>query len=235
MTQVIIGREVFLAGYRLTSQLRSHAESFSTAELDATVYSDDATMINEPGLKGYGISGEGFWDATGIDVPIEDRIRTRNVVHTLCLADGSVGSRAASLQAMIGEYEIGGSMGELFSVSYALGNMGSPLRGQILHNASATGNVTGTAVQVGAVTATQSVYAAFHVFSGTGELVVKVQSASDEAFTSPNDRITFATVLTGTAQASEWSTAAGAITDTWWRVTATNPNTRDFAAVIGIH
>lgn len=232
----IIGREVFLAGYRLTQQLRANAEAFTTAELDSTVYSDDATVIHEPGLKGYGISGQGFWNAANIDVPIQDRVRTRNVIHTLCLEDGTIGTRAASLQAMIGEYEFGGEVGGLMTVRYALGNMGRPMRGVVLYNGSATGNIAGsTAVNLGAVGATETLYAALHVFSGSGGFTVNVQSDSVQGFSgTPEVQITFAQVLTGTARSSEWATAAGAVTDTWWRITATNPNTRDFAVIIGI-
>jgi hypothetical protein len=41
-------------------------------------------------------------------------------------------------------------------------------------------------------------------------------------------------VGTGTPVASEWATYAGPQTDTWWRVVATNPNTRNFTVAAGI-
>jgi hypothetical protein len=88
----------------------------------------------------------------------------------------------------------------------------------LLRVGAITGTVNGTAYELGAVAATEKVYASLHVTSVTAltSMIIKVQSASDEAFTSPNDRITFTTV---TGLTSQFATpVSGAITDTWWRV-----------------
>lgn len=234
--KTILDREVWLGGWDLTGQTRSNQEAMETAFLDATVYGGD-TEIGEPGRKGYGFSGEGFWAGgdDAIDDVLFDQQRTRNMVVSFALDDGSVGSVARTVKAMIAEYQFGASHGDLVPVTYGFAAMDRPLRGFILHNAAASGDVTGTAVQLGAVGAAQFVYGALHVFSGSGNFTAKIQSASDQAFTSPNDRITFTQVGTGTARSYEWGTpAAGAITDTWWRVVATNPATRDFAVVAAI-
>lgn len=228
---IIAQQEVFFGAYRLTQQVNQIGEALTIAELNATTLGGD-TMIHEPGLKGYGLSGEGFWSATE-DADLHAKQRTRNVPVTLCLTDGDAGTRARSVLGMIASHQIGaGEVGELLPFSYEIGAMAAPVSGYVLHNGSATGNVTGTAFNLGAPSS-QSVYGVLHVFSGSGAFDVTIQSATDEAFTTPNDRIEFSTVLTGTAQSFEWATPIST-GDAWWRVVATNPATRDFAVVVAI-
>jgi hypothetical protein len=230
--QIISGQHVLFGGYRITCQTNAIGESMQTAVLDATTLCSGGTEINEPGLKGYGQSVEGFWDAPS-DAYLFDRQRERNVVSTLCLTDGSVGSPCRTVRAMVSEHAIGDAeVGSLLPFSYTLGSMDSPQMGVILHNGSAAGNVTGTAVQAGQATGT--IYGALHVFSGTGSFVVTIQSASTSGFGSPTTRITFATVATGVPTTYEWAVASVTTTNEWWRVTATNPNTRDFAVALAL-
>ena len=230
-TQIVSLQEVLFGSYRLTQQVNQVAESMTIAELDATALGAD-TKVHEPGLKGYGVSGEGYWAATE-DAGLFGYHRSRNVPVTFALTTGVAGTRARSVKAMVASHDIiEGSKGDLASFAYQLGAMGGPVDGTILHNAEATGAVTGTAFNLGAPSS-QSVYGVLHVFGGSGDLDVKIQSATDEAFTTPNDRITFATVGTATAASYEWATPI-AVGDAWWRITATNPSTRDFAVVVAI-
>lgn len=232
--QLIAEQEIFFGGYRFTSQANALAESLSIAALDASVLGND-TMIHEPGLKGYGSSLEGFYN------PAEDLAafgyhRTRNVPITFALTDGSVGSPMRTVLAMIADHSIiEGARGELAKLALAFAAMDAPVLGKVLHNAEASGNVTGTAVDVtgAAPQAGQSIYAALHVFSGSGDLDVIVESDDNSGMTSPTTRFTFAQVGTATAQAYEW---AAPITtgERYWRVSATNPATRDFAVVLAI-
>jgi hypothetical protein len=226
---VISQQQVLFGGYRLTGQTNALGEAMTTAVLDGTTLGSD-TILNEPGLKGYGQSFEGFWAPTE-DAGIYGYQRTRNVPSTICLTDGAGGSPCRMVLGMVGGYEVGeASVGELLPFSYSLGAMSGPQRGAILHNGSATGNVTGTAYNLGAPSAT--VYGVLHVFSGTGSFTVNIQSATAEGFGTPNTRITFTTVATGTPRTYQWATASAG--DAWWRITATNPNTRDFAVGVAI-
>lgn len=229
--QLTAEQQVLFGGYRLTGQVNTLGEAMTTAELDATVLGN-LTEIKEPGLKGYGQGFEGFWSPTE-DGGLIGLQRTRNVPSTLALTTGAAGTRCRMVQAMIAEHEIGeASQGELLPFSYALGSMDAPRHGTLLHNAEATGNVTGTAFNLGAPSGT--IRAALHVFSGSGALDVLVQSATDEAFTTPNTRITFTTVPTGTALTYEWAINVAPGTDPWWRISATNPATRDFAVALHV-
>lgn len=90
------------------------------------------------------------------------------------------------------------------------------------HSSGVTAPVNGTAVQVGAVTAAQSLVTVLGCLDfpaqTTGTFDAKLQSATDSAFTTPNDRHTFTQITTA---AYELATVAGAITDTWWRLSIT--------------
>jgi hypothetical protein len=107
------------------------------------------------------------------------------------------------------------------------GFVGAPL-------AARTTTVTGTGVNLSGPSASQSLHAMLHVTATTGtNLVVKVQSDDNSGFTSPTDRITFATMsATGWQQLS----VTGALTtETWWRVTATiGTGSFTFATYMGI-
>jgi len=100
---------------------------------------------------------------------------------------------------------------------------GPAVRGTVLHppSTSRTSTGDGTGAQIGAVSATQTLYAALHVTSASGSsptLDVVIESDDNAGFTSPTTRITFAQAGT---QSWQWSSVAGAITDDYWRITYT--------------
>ena len=233
---VIESREVWLGEYRLSDQTTSNAEAWEVAELDGRAYGD-SFMVKEPGLKGGGIAGTGLWrgGANRIDDAIFGKQRVSGLPLALALTDGSVGSPARFFRSMVTQYTISGDHGERTEIDYASAISDRPLRGTILRNSSSSGNVTGTVIRLGAVAAGQRVYAALHVFSGSGNLDVALRSDNTQGFGSPTLRIGFSRVASATPRASEWGTpVGGVIADQWWRVTATNPGTRDFAVVVAI-
>lgn len=236
---VLRDAKILIAGHDFSGQMNAVALEYSADMLDETAFGA-TTRINKGGLKSVVGSAAGHWDSastTAVDPVLFARIGTADVPVVISPDGGQASEVAYLLRAIHAEYSVGGAVGELLPFSVSMeGSGGQPLiRGTMMHNASATGNVTGTAYQLGAVSATQFLYAALHVFSGSGAFTVLVQSSADQAFTTPNTRITFATVATGTAVASEWATrVAGSITDTWWRISATNPATRNFAVAVGI-
>lgn len=235
-TQVISGAKLFVAGYNFSGQTNSLGMSHGVEELDATTIEDD-TRIREGGLFTFGMSHEGFWagGADQIDDVLFSKIGLSDEIMTMCPVDGTEGSVAYSGLLNLASYNPGGQVGELFAFNVEGEASGLPIRGTIVHNGEESGNHIGTAFNLGAVASGQSVYAALHVFSGSGDLDVKVASDAVQAFTtSPEDQITFTQVGTATARASERKVAAGPITDTWWRMEATNPATRNWAVVVAI-
>lgn len=237
--QALIDARIYIDGHDLSAQANAVALEYAADMKDATTFGQ-TTRIHTAGLKSVVASVAGHWDSsatTAVDPALFARLGTEDVPVVIAPAYSAAGDIAFLFRAVHAEYSLDGQVGELFPFTANLeGTGGQPLvRGLFLHNGSATGNVTGTAIQLGSLSATQYLYAALHVMSGTGALIVKIQSAPASNFASPTDRFTFATVATGTPVASEWAArVAGAITDTWWRVSVTNPNTRNFTVVAGI-
>lgn len=177
----------------------------------------------------------------GVDDTLWPTLGVAGTVKSICTnsADGSV---AYLLQSIPLSYTpVSGAVGEL-----AMGNIsgssstGPVVRGQLLHpsNASRTATSTGTGQQLGAVSATQRMYAALHVISASGTLptlAVVLQSDDNAGFTTPTSRITFSTA---TGRTSQMSSVAGAITDTYWRVSytvgGTGSPTFAFAVTAGV-
>lgn len=236
-SQVLTDVKAFIAGYDLSGQMNAVALEYGADMKDATTFGND-TRINSGGIKSVVANLQGLWDASTTSAP--DPV----AFNALGLSDqpviiapaGTVGGTALLFRAIESEYTPGAEVGELLGFSVAMeGAGGQPMvRGALLAIGSATGNTTGAAVQVGAVSASQFLYAALEVMSGTGAFTAVVQSDDNPGFSSPTTRITFSVVATGTPVASEWARLAGPITDTYWRVTTTNPNTRNFTVAVGI-
>ena len=98
---------------------------------------------------------------------------------------------------------------------------------------SSTGTSTGS--QLGATSATESLYSVLHVFATTGSptLDVVIQSDDNSGFSSATTRITH---TQATAATSEFLSDPGAVTDDYWRASWTfgGTGTITFAVVIGI-
>lgn len=241
-SQVLTDAKLYVASFDLSGDMNALALTYSADMLDATTFGQSA-RINKAGLKSIVAQHEGLWDSDGTDEPDDvffSRIGTANVPVTISPQTGADGEVAFLFRAVHSEYAPGASVGDLFAFSVGMqGDDGAPLvRGMVLHPATArtaTGN--GTARQLGAVSATQDVYGALHVLAASGTnptLDVTVRSDDGSGFASPTTRLTFAQK---TAIGSDWQTAAGAITDDWWRVTytigGTNPSFT-FVVAVGI-
>jgi hypothetical protein len=233
--------KVYVQGYDLSGQLNQAALTDGVELLDATTFGA-TTRTNAAGLRMVNAAIKGLWDSSAETAPdpvLFSRVGTADIPVVMVPKGATVGNTAFLFRCAQAEYNIGGELGQLkpFDVKL-LGSGGQPLvRGALAHAGSASGDVTGTAIQLGAVDddPLQHLYAVLHVFSGTGDFTVKVQSDSASNFATPTDQITFTQVGTATPIASQWATrVAGPITDDWWRIVATNPNTRDFAVAFGI-
>jgi hypothetical protein len=120
------------------------------------------------------------------------------------------------------------------------GDGSSPIRGTLM-NASATAitaSFDGTAYEIGAIPSGSKMYAALHVLgtpTGTSPtLDIEIESDDAEGMSSPTTRMV---LDQATGATSQWLPLSGAITDDWWRITATvggtTPSFR-FAVILGI-
>lgn len=229
---------VYAGGVNLSGYANQAQMDLTAAELDASTISDDWD-VTKLGRKRAAIDVTSFYEAgDGLPDALFDSLGVANQVVTL-LPDGDDGGVGYSVQAVPVQHTIGGQSGELMTVQFsARGDISRAIRGTIMHDDSTarTADGNGTARQLGAVSSTQRVYAALHVvaYSGFTNVVVKVQSDDGVGMASATDRLTFSTMTTIGAN---WQSAAGAITDDWWRVNydVTGTGSVTFVVVVAIH
>jgi hypothetical protein len=176
-----------------------------------------------PGYETLEGSMTGFLNDTAAhDEYLYDNIGIRDVPLSIAPNTGSEGDLAYLTTHVLGQYNFGGGVGEPgpFTFEFSAAGTGVRLvRGYVMDEGAKTGTGTSTGVQVGAVAADETFYAALHVtaFNATS-MDLKIERDDNSGFTSAADMLTFTTV-TGTT--SEWKLVAGAQTDDWYRVNIT--------------
>lgn len=208
---------------------------------DATTFAVGRTArSNKVGLFNASVQASGFADMTDYDKDLFALLENGTQTVVSAAADQSDGEIAYTFRSITAALTpLSGTVGDMaaFSVNAAGRGGVRPIRGTILHPETArTASSVGVGRELGAVSATQSVYGALHVVnaSAADTLDVIVQSDDNSGFASPTTRLTFAQA---TDIGAQWQAAAGPITDTWWRVSYTIAGTAPsftFVVVVGI-
>lgn len=236
MADVAKNWKIWWDGYDLSADFNALAIATEVAKERATVFGSTA-HVDEPSLPENMVEFGGLWraDTDVLDDVLHSRLGVTGGVFTVS-PTGLEDAVALFCRVSQGRYQRQGVVGRLLRFDGSVfQTTGDPLvRGTVLTpNDSKASSDVSTALQVGAVSASQYLYAVLHVFSGTGTLDVVVQSDNAEGFSSPTGRITFAQA---TGREAQYATrVAGSITDDWWRVSytiATGPFA--FAVAIGI-
>jgi hypothetical protein len=205
----------------------------------------ESTPINTTGPKSLTPAGIGFklafngWQEYGVG--LSDEVLAANVtggqtdIPFSVWTSGTEGELAYLGKLGAASYAPGGKVQDLMAYSVDGTGTGPPVRGNSLAYGAKTANGNGTAFQLGAVTAGQSVYACLHVLAYTGltSITVKIQSAAVVGFATPHDQITF---TAATAVGSQFATLAGANVDTYWRAlwTVAGTGSATIAVTMGI-
>ena len=226
--------QLFVGGYDLTGYINANVIDRGRGEGEITCYGD-AAEIFAPGLKMQAFSHQGCWD----DEPDEQFSGNLDLSNVPLIAapelatDGNMCYFGKTLEA---EYNIEPKIKEVLTFSVS-GKYNELLRGLIMHNETRTASGNGVARQLGALTATQKLYASLHVLTADGTtptLDVVVESDDNAGMTSAVQRIAFTQAV---AIGSEWQELAGAQTDDWWRITYTITGTTpsfQFVVALGI-
>lgn len=219
VVEVFKSNKLYVASYDLSSDIFQIELASQRAKKDKTVFGDD-TEHSIPGLFQHTLNHQGYHQADANDFQVDDILDSLNGsvddIVTVCPTGGAAGELAYFLKSMETEYGLIGQVGEIFAFRLSAEGVSEMVRGTVMNNSALTATGTGTARQLGAVTADQKVYAAMHVtaVSGTNPtLDMVLQSDDAEGMASATSRITFAQA---TAITSEWLTADGPITDDWW-------------------
>lgn len=237
---VLTDAKLWLNKYDLSGDHSALSLGYAADAQDFTAFGQ-TTRVRKGGLRSVSLSGNGFWSGgTGlVDDVLFGNVGVSDSPVSIALQGGAVGDPAYLFRAYQGSYSASGAVGEPFEFQVqAEASRGEGLvKGFVLENATKTSTGAGTKILAGAATATQSVYAALHVITVSGTnptLDVVVESDANASAGGETSRITFAQA---TAATSEWQSAAGAITDTYWRVSytvgGTNPSFA-FVVTLGI-
>jgi len=224
-TQVLNHVKCLVGKYDLTGWSNACALNYGADALDVTVFCND-TRVRKGGLKTVTSQLEGFWEAgaTGPDKAHADYMALANVPVILipsgsAIAASNIGQPAYGFLASHSEYIMGGSVGEMLKYTMRAEANGPLVRGNMLMYGSKTGSASGTAYQLGAPSAIQTVFACLQVYSAAVDtLDVILESDNAAGFPHAATRITFAQANDETY---EWKTFVGGTTDDYWRVSWT--------------
>jgi hypothetical protein len=231
MSAPVIAKDcaVYYGGYDVTRAHRTLGFECAWEELDDTRFPDQA-KASYPGVQMPKASGEGFFRAGSGEIDAINGLRMSAPgtpwPWTVCPVGDSDLGLAYTMQAAHMSYNIGASHGQ--SLPFKLGM--SParvtedarlVRGQILlPKATRTDTTNGSAIQLGALSASQRIIAVLHVFAetGGGTWTLTIESDDNSDFSSATTRITF-TGATGVTR--ECKQLDGAVTDDYWRAVLT--------------
>lgn len=241
MAEPVVVRDLrfFVGPYALHGSLNRLSLSASKAELASNRMGDSAECY-VPGLQNITLTAGGFWASDAIatslepDTIIYPRINpaVESVAWPISVCPPSApavtpGATGNISYTMVGKQfsfnPVTGNHGETlgYEVSSKATSAGGGLyRGTVvLPPVSVTATTTGTALQLGAVTASQKIVAALHVTAiNGGSWVLTIESDNGVGFATPTTRATFTAATTITQQVIE---TAGAITDDYWRAVLT--------------
>ena len=238
-TFVLTDGRFFLGGTDLSSHTQSMTLDLSTDEVDVTAINSGGFRSKIAGLQDASLQASGFFEAGDGKPDALLGISAGSEHIGTVSATSSAGDIAYFLKSRQFSYSIGGAVGD--AMPFSINNSNSSdraVRGTIMvddsANLTATGNSTGR--ELGAVAAGKSLYVAAHVVSVSGtstpSLALKVQSDDNGSFTSATDRITLTNF---TAVGAQYSSVAGAITDTHYRInytlSGTSPSFKCFITV----
>ena len=188
--------------------------STQTEQLDVTTFASAGFRQFMPGLQMHQASVSGFQDyaTTGVDAAIGSTLGGLSTVTV-----GPTGGATAGDVAYFGTSRLftsnplTGNVGDPAGFSIGFGGTGPLIKGQYLHPPAAeTVTGSGTALAFTTPTATQTLYANFHVLSvsGAGSITFTVQTDSAVGFPSTTTRITSTAFA---AVGHEQRTLAGAL------------------------
>ena len=202
-----------------------------------TSFGDDS-RTRLPGVIDANVSMQGFWDAVGaaddLDGDLFAEIAAASGLLSLSPDGGQAGETGFILQTQAAAYTPGAAHGEVFAFGLTINGDGPIVRGTVMQNGARTTTANGTAYQVGAALATQTIYSAIHVTAASGTtptLDVTVESDDAEGFPSAVTRLTHPQL---TVRGSNIQTLVGPVTDDWWRQVFTIGGTTPSFTIFGV-
>lgn len=240
---VLLNAQAFMGGYDLTGDMNAVAIQAAAEPVDNTTFGSAGTRSRVPGLKTVTAQIEGMVNPLANALGSDDAFFNSWGSADLPLIvkpDDTLNGIAYAFRSTEAAYSPGGAVGEMLRYSATLECSSKPglIRGISPGKIAAAASGNSTPYLLGAVSATQRLYAALAVLGVVGTaptLNVKVQSDDAVGFASPTDRVTF---TQATIPSWQWIELPGAVTDTYWRISWTLGGTGGpavtFATFLGI-
>lgn len=251
---VLTDAKIYVGGYNLSGYSNEAHITQNPAMLDRTTFGN-TTKINTAGMYDFKADVGGFMEFTfplgaapldqtnSLNSALFAKITQNAAAEIASYAPlgNTEGDIAYTLQSTVSKFDpLGGAVGALVPYKLELNAAGIPvIRGivQGLGLKTVTGG-SATGIALGAVSATQKLYAGLHVVGASGTtptLNVTVRSSALANMSSPTTRLTFPQFTTSVG--ASWQSVAGAWADTFydvrWTIAGTSPNYTIFA-VVGI-
>lgn len=222
---VLKDAKVLFSGRDLSGELSSISLEISVETPEKTAFGD-GTRTRLPGIIDISATHSGWWDIVSatddLDSDLLTEIGAASSLMSMTDSGGTLGDISYALKIQSSAFSRGGSHGEIFAFTIAVSADGPVVRGVVMENSSFTATADGTKRQVGAISATQSIYSSLHVTSVSGTsptLDVIVESDATNSFSgSETTRLTHPQF---TATGANQQILAGAVTDDWWRLVMT--------------
>ena len=223
----------------LTSHTNDITVDASVVDLDATTFGSSGWVSKLAGLRSAKLDLKGFYEAGTAGLPDDQLyadVGVSGVVVTTVPQGYTDGNVAYFGSFMPPTHKVAGKVGDILGFETSAVADAPLIRGQLANSATRTATGTGTALNLGAVGATQRVYAALHVLTVSGttpSLTVTVQSDTSSSFPSPTTVATFTAATAATSQIVKGS--VGVNSDTYyrfsWTITGTTPSFAFYGAV----
>ena len=171
----------------------------SEVDLQEVTTFGDTFRRRAAGLFSVDLSAESYWESlSGDDSSDSDMFGLLNAGKKLVSVAGEGGNVADvgyMFEGDLQSYNVGAPIGELYKANIALQGNDKLMRGQVMENGTRTATGNGTAVQVGAVSSTQTIWSGLHVVAASGTsptLDVTVESDDASGFATTVLRFTHA-------------------------------------------
>ncbi len=229
---------VMLSGRDLSGELNSISLEYAAELPDSTAFGDGARR-RLPGILDVNANHAGWWDSVSaedsLDADLFAEIGAAEDLMSFSPDGGQIGEIAYSFPSLGASYSPGASHGEVFAFALSINGTGPLVRGTLMENGVFTTTGGGTTRNLGAVAATDTLYSIIHVvaMSGSASPTLDVTIESDSADNFAGAETTRLTHPQFTAVGANLQSAAGAITDTWWRLLLTITGTSPSFTVFG--
>jgi hypothetical protein len=226
---VLTDATIYADGFDYTTHANSVELSAEVDDQDITTFGGNGWKQLTGGLRECSASCDIFWQSAAVDSP--DGVDAENFSHLghagFPFSVGPTrteGDTAYFFKASSYNYELLGDVGDVSTSSLQVSGTDTQglIRGKwakIKGNVSAVGAI-GSAVNLGAVSSTQFVYAVFHIFSVGTTLSWKLESDTSSGFATPANVGSTQGPFT-TRGGTYMTRVAGPITDSWFRFNLT--------------